>query len=174
MLFNFLLDTGLRADEVRLLKFGQLDEELSWIKNVRTKGKRFRNVYITSQMRDELVLYTEERLKKLQEYFSRLPKTLNRKIPLFISTYNASVDKIDSFYMGAKTIWRAINELSSDTALHPHLLRHSYAMDLLNNSKDIRLVSQALGHSDVRITMRYTERSEHDLAIALENSRLKN
>ena len=60
--------------------------------------------------------------------------------------------------MGAKSIWRAIHELSGELHLHPHLLRHSYAIDLLHTSKDIRAVAQALGHSDVRVTMRYAER----------------
>ena len=68
-------------------------------------------------------------------------------------------------------MWRAINELSLDKELHPHLLRHSYALDLLNSSNDIRLVAQALGHGDVRTTMRYTERSEEEIASALEKSR---
>jgi site-specific recombinase XerD len=54
------------------------------------------------------------------------------------------------------------------TKLHPHLLRHTYAVDLLEDSKDIRLVAQALGHADVRITMRYTERSNEEVAAARE------
>ena len=75
--------------------------------------------------------------------------------------------------MGAKSVWRAVNELCKEYDLHPHLLRHSYALDLLENSNDIRLVAQALGHSDVRITMRYTERSDEEVARALEKSRRK-
>jgi integrase len=41
----------------------------------------------------------------------------------------------------------------------------------LNDSRDIRLVAQALGHSDVRITMRYTERGNEEVAEALEKVR---
>ena len=170
-LFNFLLDTGLRADEVRMLKLGQLDEGLAWIKNVRTKGKRYRNVYITSAMRKELKQYLIGRKAKLEKLLPKCTKTQDRSLPLFISAYNAVPGKPESFLMGAKSIWRAINELSTDTRLHPHLLRHSYAMDLLESSNDIRLVAQALGHSDVRITMRYTERSDSQVAAALEKSR---
>ncbi|MDZ4785307.1 MAG: tyrosine-type recombinase/integrase, partial [bacterium] len=95
----------------------------------------------------------------------------DKTLPLFISTYGAKINNAESFLMGAKTIWRAINELSNQTKLHPHLLRHCYALDLLNSSNDIRLVAQALGHGDVRITMRYTERTEEQVAEALEKSR---
>ncbi|RMG45154.1 MAG: hypothetical protein D6719_00625 [Candidatus Dadabacteria bacterium] len=171
VLFEFLLDTGLRADEVRLLKLSQIDDNLEWISNVRTKGRRYRNVYITSKVRPILKQYLEERERELKRFYKKLPKARSRALPLFISTYNADPAKPESFLMGAKTIWRAINELSTETHLHPHLLRHSYALDLLSTSKDVRLVSQALGHSDVRITMRYTERNEQEIARALEKSR---
>ncbi|MEZ4752716.1 MAG: tyrosine-type recombinase/integrase [Bdellovibrionota bacterium] len=172
-LFEFMLDTGLRADEVRLLKLNQLDDKLEWIESVRTKGKRFRNVYITSEMRPKLAYYLEFRDKKLKQFYQKLTPAKNKTLPVFISTYSAEAGKPETFMMGAKTIWRAINELSAETELHPHLLRHSYAIDLLDNSGDIRLVAQALGHSDVRITMRYTERQEQEMAIALESSRKK-
>lgn len=172
-IFDFLLDTGLRADEIRMLRMSQLDEALEWIENVRTKGRRYRNVYITSAMRPGLKLYLEERAKVLKKFYAKLPRNVDRTLPLFISTYDANPGKPESFLMGSKTIWRAIHELTSDTPLHPHLLRHSYALDLLKTSNDVRLVAQALGHSDVRITMRYTERSNQEIAAALEESRNK-
>ena len=170
-LLNFLLDTGLRAEEVRLLRLGQIDDKLEWIENVRTKGRRYRNVYITSKMRPALLEYLNERDLVLKRFFPKISKSINKQLPLFVSTYSASPLKPESFLMGAKSIWRAINELSTETQLHPHLLRHSYALDLLKNSKDVRLVSQALGHSDVRVTMRYTERRDQEVAEALEKSR---
>jgi site-specific recombinase XerD len=173
VLFDFLVDTGIRADEVRLLKMGQVDEKLQWIKNVRTKGRRYRNVYITSEIKPRLKQYLEEREKVLKSMYAKLTRAHDKSLPLFISTYNAVPGTPESFMMGAKTIWRAIHELSAGTKLHPHLLRHSYALDLLSSSNDVRLVAQALGHSDVRITMRYTERRDEEVAAALEASRRK-
>lgn len=170
-LLHFLLDTGLRADEVRLLKRGQVGDKLDWIENVRTKGRRYRNVYITTGMRAKLAEYLDLRRKKLDSLFSAVSHKLDRQLPLFISTYRARLDQPESLLMGPKTLWRAIHELSSGTPLHPHLLRHSFATDLLESSNDIRLVAQALGHSDVRVTMRYTERTAEQVANALEKSR---
>lgn len=37
----------------------------------------------------------------------------------------------------------------------PHVLRHTFATDLLRQTKNIRLVHKALGHSDVSTTMIY-------------------
>ena len=173
VLFDLFLDTGIRADEARVLTRGQIDEEFTWIRSVRTKGRKYRNVCITSVMRPRLLKYLEEREKVLRKLYPKLTRSHDHDLPLFISKYNAVPGDAKSFMMGAKSIWRAINELSAGTHLHPHLLRHSYALDLLESSNDVRLVAQALGHSDVRITMRYTERREQEVAAALEISRRK-
>jgi site-specific recombinase XerD len=170
-LLNLLLDTGLRADEVRTLRMGQLDEKLQWIDKVKTKGRRFRTVYITSEMRPALSDYLEARARELARFYPSLNKAKDAKLPLFISGYRASPSDPASFQMSPKSVWRAIRECSVDMHLHPHLLRHTYASELLDHSRDIRLVAQALGHSDVRVTMRYTERTNEEVAAALEKVR---
>lgn len=173
-LLRLLLDTGLRADEIRTLRRGQIDQSLEWISQVRTKGRRYRDVYITSEMRPVLAAYLKTRLEELARFYPSLHSQIDARLPLFISTYKIDIKNPKSFEMGAKSVWRVIRSFSVDTKLHPHLLRHTYAADLLHGSKDIRLVAQALGHSDVRVTMRYTERTNEEVADALEKSREKN
>lgn len=168
MLLILLLETGLRAEEVRLLKRSHLDERVEWMQNVRTKGRRYRNVYIPEAVRGELRAYLLEREKELKRFYAKLSPSVDASLPIFISCYGAKAGKSETFFMGAKSIWRAVRELSARTKLHPHLLRHSFALDLLEDSHDVRLVSQALGHSDVRVTMRYTERKQEELARAIE------
>jgi site-specific recombinase XerD len=170
-LLNLLLDTGLRAEEIRTLRMSQVDDSLEWLRQVRTKGRRFRDVYITSAMRDPLRAYLTARTHELGRVFPTLLKTIDAKLPVFISLYRASPSDPQSFEMGAKSVWRVVRHCSVDTKLHPHLLRHTYATELLEGSKDIRLVAQALGHSDVRVTMRYTERGNEEVASALEHTR---
>lgn len=170
-LLRLLLDTGLRAEEVRTIKMSQLSEKLDWVRQVRTKGRNFRDVYITSEMTDPLRHYLQERKRELERFFPKLSAAIDASLPLFISTYAASSSDLKSFELSPKSVWRAIRNFSVDTRLHPHLLRHTYATNLLNDSRDIRLVAQALGHSDVRITMRYTERGNEEVAEALEKAR---
>lgn len=170
-LLEFMLDTGLRADEVRTLKRSQIDDKFEWIREVKTKGRRFRDVYISSQMRLALQEYLALRGTALARFFKNLTSATDGKLPLFVSMHSADPQKPHTFQMSPKSVWRAVRGCSVDTKLHPHLLRHTFAVDLLEDSKDIRLVAQALGHSDVRVTMRYTERGKEQVAEALEKAR---
>ncbi len=166
VLFIMLLETGLRADEVRLLRMSQLTDDGHWIKDVRTKGRRYRSVYLSSRIQQELANYLGERDEVLKKRFASASGRLNKRLPVFISLYNAVPEDAESFLMGPKTLWRAINECGA--GLHPHKLRHTFALELLDSSGDVRLVAQALGHADVRTTMRYTERTAQEVALAVE------
>lgn len=167
-LFLLMLSTGLRADEVRNLRQSQLSDHLDWINNVRTKGRKYRNVYIPTDIRKDLNGYLEKRNLELNKF--AINKKISENLPVFISTVKVNPEEADSFMLDPKTIYRIVKNMCSEIKLHPHLLRHSFALNLLNSSKDIRLVSQALGHSDVAVTMRYTERTNEELAKALEIS----
>jgi site-specific recombinase XerD len=180
MLCRLLLATGIRADEARILAFGQLSPDLSWIKNVRTKGRKFRNVYIEEGVRPLLGRYLDERRLELERQFPKLLASVGSegaRIPLFISFRSALPSRPETFGLSPKTVWRIISQLGTDALalaptslphLHPHKLRHTFAHGLLASVKDVRLVAQALGHGDVRTTMRYTERSDDEIARAIE------
>lgn len=178
-LLELLLATGLRADEVRLLTLLQISDDGCWLKNVKTKGRKFRNVYLDSQIRRLMHSYLERReveLSRALPDLASLPRAERAKYPLFISLAGARIGEPLTFGLSPKTVWRIIASIGRRAQstcdgphLHPHVLRHTFAHGLLDSSKDIRLVAQALGHSDVRTTMRYTERTEEEIASAIES-----
>jgi site-specific recombinase XerD len=165
---SLLLATGLRADEVRMLRRGQIGTNLDWIYEVRTKGRKFRKVYIPSSLRKDLAEYLDMRRTELLKKYKSLTDKFDSSIPVFLSFKGSNQNDPTSFRLNPKTIWTIVRKAVPYLKLHPHLLRHTFATSLLDSSKDIRLVSQALGHSDVRVTMKYTERNDEDVAEALE------
>ena len=179
-LLELLLATGLRADEVRVLTMNQLSEDLCWLRNVKTKGRKFRNVYLDTKIRNIFVDYIDARRAHIEKHLPlivSLPLAEQKKYPVIISTHFADFTKPSSLGLAPKTIWRIIAAFATKARkiatnpisnLHPHKLRHTFAHGLLDSTKDVRLVAQALGHSDVRTTMRYTERTEEEIAKAIE------
>ena len=49
-----------------------------------------------------------------------------------------------------------MKKLSVKVHVTPHVLRHTFATDMLNNGCDIKVVQELLGHSSLRTTEVYT------------------
>lgn len=165
----FLLETGIRADEARMLKLTQISPDYQWIKNIRSKGNKFRDVYIPNRLRTYLTDFIERRNNFIKSKIKKL-HNLN-SYSLFVSSYGKEYGS-DSLTLSPKTIWRIVRRVGVGLNLHPHKLRHTFAIRLLEHTKDIRLVSQALGHSDIRITMKYTERTNEEIKKAIDSLNL--
>jgi len=170
LLILMMLHTGLRVDEIRILRVGQLTEDFSWLTDVRTKGRKFRKVYLPGLLTGTIKEFLVVREAEVRGKLPRLSPTLNERLPLFVSLRGANQKDLTSFRLNEKSIWRVVHNVGATVGVHPHLMRHTFAHRLLETTNDIRLVAQALGHSDIRVTMKYTERTDEDVARAMEDS----
>jgi len=165
--------TALRRNEIRLLTLSQLSKRDRWFENVKCKGNVFRRVYIEKGLTPHLDLWLPIRARLLYQFNIKD----HERYPLIVSTAGARVGEPDTFRISAEQIYKNVVAASRAIGIercHPHKLRHGYAHELLDNTKDIRLVAQALGHSDLKTTMRYTERTDDQFAAAIESARRVN
>ncbi len=149
VIIRLMLNAGLRCGEVLSLSESDIDWDNRKIFIRNGKGGKSRFVWISE--RDMYFLY-QWKLKKPDS-------------DLFITTLKGG--KVSDRQVRAMVKRRAQKAgISKD--VHPHLLRHSFATDLLKKTKNIRLVQKALGHSNLATTMIYTHVYDEELEEAFK------
>ncbi len=146
-LMELLFSTGLRVSELCRLNRDQINFERREF-GIIGKGQKPRVVFIS----DRAALW-------LQKYLQARTDSYN---PLFIR-YSGSQDAIQAdaaMRLTTRSVQRAVEKYVRDARLPvkatPHVLRHSFATDLLINGADLRSVQELLGHKNVATTQIYT------------------
>jgi site-specific recombinase XerD len=146
-LMELLFSTGLRVSELCRLNRDQINFERREF-GIIGKGQKPRVVFIS----DRASLW-------LQKYLQARTDSYN---PLFIR-YSGSQDVSQpdaAMRLTTRSVQRAVEKYVSDARLPvkatPHVLRHSFATDLLINGADLRSVQELLGHKNVATTQIYT------------------
>ena len=74
--------------------------------------------------------------------------------------------------MSAVMVWQRLKARSQQAglpmAVHPHMLRHSFASHILQSSQDLRAVQELLGHANISTTQVYTRLDFQHLAKAYD------
>jgi site-specific recombinase XerD len=146
-----MLNTGLRVSEVAALKLD--DVEMSDRKGqvtVRGKGTKVRTIPLNADIR-----------KALREYLTKRP--IVKHDGLFINQKGASLGRLGIEYQVA-----TLGRLAGLERVTPHMLRHSFAKNLVDQSVSLDQVAMLLGHRSLTTTARYTQPSQQDLARAVE------
>lgn len=140
-LFGVLLNCGLRRNELVNLKAFDIDLERRTllVRAETSKSRRDRTIPLNSTVLPLLRDYCQERQKK--KYVT----------PYFFvsSTHDGRLTKY-----GLQHLVIELNALSG-VRFHLHQLRHTFAVNVLNNGCDIAKLKQLMGHTDIRMTMTY-------------------
>lgn len=138
LIIEMLYATGLRVSELVNIKINDIDFNNRRI-IVCGKGNKERIVY-----------YGEYAEKVLKEYLETHQK--NKENYLFMNARGEKLTDRGVRYIIDKIMQR----LSVKTHVTPHVLRHTFATDMLNNGCDIKIVQELLGHSSLKTTEVYT------------------
>ncbi|MBI2327768.1 tyrosine-type recombinase/integrase [Candidatus Curtissbacteria bacterium] len=146
-LLEMLFSTGLRVSELCRLNKDQVNLERREF-GVIGKGQKPRVVFLS----DRAVLWLERYLEKRVDHFK----------PLFIR-YAGNQEPVvngEKMRLTPRSVQRILDKYVRKARLPikatPHVLRHSYATDLLMNGADLRSVQELLGHKNVATTQIYT------------------
>ena len=139
--------TGLRVSELCSL---DRDEDLSTGEiSVRGKGGKIRVVFFSDSAIDSIKKYLKERVDVDDSMFIDLSLTSSGRIKegKDLRLTPRSVERIIKKYAEFVGISKKCT---------PHVLRHSFATDLLRNGADLRTVQMMLGHASISTTQIYT------------------
>lgn len=140
------LNTGLRKDGVLTLRWSEIDFELNRISKT-VKGDKRVYIPLSATLRDALL--EAKRGKVLSQYVLPSPKRQGEPC----------VD-----------LKRGFSEALRGAGIRDfrwHDIRHSFATNFLRRTKDINALREILGHSDLKMTMRYAHILDEHLKEAM-------
>jgi len=152
-MLELLFSTGLRVSELcglsRYLDITR--DEFS----VRGKGSKVRVVFLSAQAKKAIKEYLDKRVDLDEALFVRIPKS------------NIANSKNSDLRLTSRSVERIVKHYAIkagiDKKVTPHVIRHSFATDLLGNGADLRSVQALLGHSNIATTQVYTHVTDKHL-----------
>lgn len=152
-ILELLFSTGLRVSELcSLTRDVDFDEDSF---SVRGKGEKIRVVFISDEARKAVKEYIKKRVDLDDALFARVPRE-GRDEPkdADLALDPRSVQRIVKYWAIKAGISKKVT---------PHVVRHSFATDLLQNGADLRAVQLLLGHSNISTTQIYTHVTDSEL-----------
>lgn len=144
IMIALMYESGIRISEV----IGLCVEDITGSQiRVRGKGGKDRVVYVTRETAG--VLY---------QYVTRNRLHTGRLLRPHQAHYNHPDDAYISSYAVRDRIQRIFFNIN--IVMVPHDLRHSFAVNALNNGMDLRTLQKILGHENLDTTMRYLQLSD--------------
>ena len=152
-LFEIAYASGLRAEELVKLDVESVDFDGEQLR-VEGKGSKTR-----------MVPAGEPALAAVARYLERARAALSRGVDepaLFLSKSGRRLSTSD--VRRRLSVWS--RHAAMQGAVHPHVLRHSFATHLLEGGADLRTIQELLGHASVSTTQTYTRVESARLKVA--------
>ena len=149
LILELLYATGIRIDELVTLQIQKVDIEN---KTIQVIGKRNKERQIPISNRILVHFKNYERERKLL--------IINSDVNIYFRTQKGMP-------IYSKLVYRVVKKflvnITGDTTLSTHTLRHTFATHMLNNGADIYVIKELLGHSNLSATQIYTHTTYEEL-----------
>jgi len=147
--------TGLRVSELCSL---DRDQDISSGEiSIMGKGGKIRVVFISDNSKSAIKKYLKERVDIDDAMFIDLSYAGAARLK---NIKNDKKNKGSSMRLTSRSVERIIQKYAEFVGISkkctPHVLRHSFATDLLKNGADLRTVQMMLGHASIATTQIYT------------------
>ena len=138
LIIKTLWETGMRASELLALTPTDIEQKHEAITVTNGKGGKERRVLVKAETIEGLFSYASQ-------------KGLGNGAKLF--------------HLKRRQLYNIIRKYGAlaGVTVHPHTLRHSFAINLVRHNTDIRRVQMLLGHSSLNVTSVYLQFKESDL-----------
>ncbi|MCK5098709.1 MAG: site-specific integrase, partial [Desulfobacteraceae bacterium] len=134
---NFMYSTGVRSNEVLMMKLGDIDSKRMLITVRQGKGKKDRQVPLHPKV-----------LRLLREYY----QFYHPKVYLFEGHKQGKPYSASSLQCLVKKV---VRKMGIKKSVSPHNLRHCFATHMLEKGVNLRVIQQLLGHNSIKTTARY-------------------
>lgn len=139
LIITWLLSTGLRVSELVGIKMEDLNIKEEFFRITRKGGKQ------------QILPLSAELLHSIEKYLEIRQKKGLQGTHLFLSLQNKPIQ--------TKTISMVINKYRKKAGIEkkitPHMLRRTFGTNLYNQTKDMYLVAEILGHASAETTRKY-------------------
>ena len=142
-LFELAYSSGLRAEELVDLDVGSVNFDEEQVR-VEGKGSKTRFVPVGEPALRTIAAYLERARPALQ--------SADQDPALFLSKSGKRLSTSD--VRRRLRVWA--KHAATQTGVHPHALRHSFATHLLDGGADLRAIQTMLGHASISTTQVYT------------------
>lgn len=157
VMFQLMLNTGLRVSEAVNLRWKDINLTSGKLMVREGKGAKDRTLWVG-----------EDDLNRLHEWKERQVEKAGFSPEYVFTTLEGNQLSTRQVQI---TVKKYADKAGIDKNVTPHTLRHTFATDLYRETKNIRLVQKALGHSDLSTTMIYTHIVDEELEGAMKSFR---
>ncbi|MBR1770218.1 MAG: tyrosine-type recombinase/integrase [Bacteroidales bacterium] len=159
LIIKMLYATGMRVSELVNLKKSDINRKEEYL-DIIGKGNKERLIPLDSKVMEDLLFY-------IDRYRALIRPRLKDKPNNYVFRSQKQGDKLTRQFV-FEMIKEAALAAGINKKVHPHILRHSFATEMIRAGANLMVVKEIMGHSSIASTEIYINLNTSDLRDTLE------